>query len=163
MHAQWGNYAKSMRSHDILSFFSPTLGRVNVQNSDFINLTSRTKRFHPTPVPAWIPQFLTVVLQLQLHAARTDLCAPLGEGGKSSQGWKDKSLSFKLKNALPRALFRFPSVSFADASALKQSGGFFLFIFFIIFVRIPTLPLQPTLRSDTSASSVVFFTFVDCS
>lgn len=120
-----------MRSHDILSFF-PTLGRVNVQNSEFINLTSRAKRFHPTPVPAWIPQFLTVALQLQLHAARTDLSAPLGEAGKSSQGWKDKCLSFKLKTALPRALFRFPSVSFAERRLPwnSQRSCFFFFIFY---------------------------------
>lgn len=129
MQAQWGELCKEHQEPWYFSFL-PTLGRANVQNADFINLTSSTKRFHPTRVPAWIPPVrISLRLQLQLLAVRTDLSAPLGKGGKSSPGWSDKCLSFKPNVVLPCALFQFPSVSFAKALLPwnSQKFGFFFF------------------------------------
>lgn len=131
MHAQWGKLCKKHEEPWYFSFF-PTLGRVNVQNADFINLPSSAKWFHPTLVPAWIPQLLS---EPQSRCSCSySLCAQicLLRWGKEGRAREDGAInvSFKLKIVLPSALFQFPSVSFCnDASALKQSEKFFFFFF----------------------------------
>lgn len=146
MQAQWGELCKEHQEPWYFSFF-PTLGWANVQNADFINLTSSTKWFQPTWVPAWIPP---VRISQSGCSCSYSLCAQicLLRWGKAGRARQDGAINVFLSNLTlyypaPCSSSRQSVLQRRSCPETVRSFGFFFLTIF--FVPIPTLPLQPTL------------------
>lgn len=147
MPAQWGKLCKEHQEPWYFSFF-PTLRSANVLNADFNNLTSSTKRIHPTPVPACIPP---VRISQSSCSCSYSLCAQicLLRSRRETEGRarQDGAINVFLLNL---TLYYPAPCSSSRQSVLQRRScpetvREVFFSLTLFFVPIPTLPLQLTL------------------